>query len=249
MEYVEILRARRVLIWYCGILLAILIIAVVSLYSGHANIHQGNDGGGASLASLIQACAFGAIIVATCVAPGLNAESGTLAITWTRPMPRTAIALRYIAVDVATILFAWAFTVLITVLFFAAFNSLNEIRLGDGIGAAFLNGLGCALMWYGLVTLVSARLNGRGGLIAGLSWGVFIVLTLLWIVPFPAPIHMLVNVLNYFNPLTYFHNVGEPTHHSHLVLDVSENILTLIAWGFVAVTLAGTVRLWSTREV
>jgi hypothetical protein len=38
MQYVEMLRARRVLTWYCGILLAVFVIVALSFYSGHSHI-------------------------------------------------------------------------------------------------------------------------------------------------------------------------------------------------------------------
>lgn len=248
MEYVEILRARRVLTWYCGLVFAAFVIGVVSLLSGHVNMHAGANGD-SPLSALIQGSAFAALIVATCMAPGLNAESSTLAITWTRPMPRDTIAWRYVAVDVAAILFAWLFAMAIALAFLATFGLLGTISVDGGVGGAILNGLGCALMWYGLVALVSARLNGRGTLIAGLSWAVFIVLSVLWVAPFPTPLHGLITFLDYFNPLTYFHNIGEPTRASRQVLPVAPEIQTLIAWGFVVVTFVASVRLWSTREV
>jgi hypothetical protein len=249
MEYVEILRARRVLTWYCAILLGMLAISVISLYSGHhPNIYGGH--GSLAVSAILTGCAFGAMIVATCVAPGLNAESNTLAIAWTRPIPRASIVLRYIAVDVVAIIVAYAYTFAIVLAFCALLGFAGHIFVDADIPLALLNGLGCALMWYGLIMVVAAPLNGRGALIAGLSWGAFVVIGVLWSAPFPTAIHAVLTFLNYFNPLTYFAGENSDGHaHGHEVLMLSPEILTLIAWGFVAVTLAGTVRLWSTREV
>jgi hypothetical protein len=245
MEYVEILRARRVLTWYCGVLVVMLAIGAISLYSGHVDLSRGH--GTSPLGAIISACAFGAMIVATCVAPGLNAESNTLAIAWTRPIPRPAMVLRYIAVDVVAIIVAYAFTFAIVLTFYALFGFLGHIVPDAGSPLALLNGLGCALMWYGLIMVVAAPLNGRGALVAGLSWGAFLVVDVLWSAPFPPAIHAALTFLNYFNPLTYF--AANDGNRGHQVLMLGPEILTLIAWGFVAVTLAGTVRLWSTREV
>lgn len=268
MQYVEVLRARRVLTWYCGILLAAVAVVVFSIYSAHGI--QGQVNGTERLSELLKVCAFGAMVVATCVAPGLNAESNTIAIIWTRPSSRDAIAWRYIAVDVLTIVFAYAFLAVLGVAVAAIFGALNSIVVDAAVPIVVLNGIGCALMWYGLVTVVTARMDGRGGLISGLSWGAFIVAGGLWAVPFPPLLHNVLTVLNYFNPLTYVLNIGrgseEPgrmsvttstnghvaTHtaqaHTH-ILNLSPELLTLIAWCFVAVTLVATVRLWSTREV
>jgi len=247
MEYVEILRARRVLIWYCAVLLGALAITAVSMYSGHANVGAAHST--IPLSAIVGGCAFGAMIVATCVAPGLNAESNTLAIAWTRPITRASIVLRYIAVDVVAILVAYAFTATIALAFCGLFGLFGHIVADSDIPLALLNGLGCALMWYGLVMVIAAPLNGRGALVSGLSWGAFVVVGSLWAAPFPAAIHAVLTFLNYFNPMTYFAVGSSSDSHGRHVLMLSPEMLTLIAWVFVAVTLAGTVRLWSTREV
>lgn len=246
MQYVEMLRARRVLTWYCGILLAAFVIVVISFYSGHTRV----SGGGHShddLSELIRICAFGAMIVATCMAPGLNGESSTVAITWTRPLSRPAIAWRYIGVDAVTILIGYLFLLAIGIAFTALFGHLGNLKFDAAIPAALLNVFGVTLMWYGLVTLVTARMDGRGGLISGLSWAAFTIAGGLWEVPFPAVLHGLITFLDYFNPLTYYVNIGR--HPGSEILTLDPSLLTLIAWCFVAVTLVATVRLWSTREI
>ena len=247
MEYVEILRARRALTWYCGILLAVLVVTVISVYSKHS--HMTGSPGTISLSDLLKGCAFGAIVVATCVAPGLNAESGTLAIAWTRPMSRAAIAWRYIAVDALTIVVAYAFAVFIALAFLVPFGLLGSVVVDRDVPMTILNSVGCSLMWYGLVNVVAARMDGRGGLVAGLSWAVFLVIGGLRVAPFPPLLHGVLTFLNYFNPLTYFQSVSSSHSTTHTVLPLSPDLLTLIAWCFVAVTLVATVRLWSTREV
>lgn len=246
MQYVEILRSRAVLTWFCGLLLGAFAIVVISVYSGHAHMH--GTMGTIHFSELLKGCAFGAMVLATCVAPGLNAESGTLSITWTRPTSRTAIAWRYIAVDVVTILLGYAFVVALVLGFLAVYGLLGNLAFDAAAPLALLNGVGCTLMWYGLVTVVTARMDGRGGLIAGVSWGVFLALTLLWIAPLPALLHGLITFLNYFNPLAYF---SDSSRHgsTDTIVPLGQDLLTLIAWSFVAVTLVATVRLWSTREV
>jgi hypothetical protein len=248
MQYVEMLRARRVLTWFCGILLAVFAITVISFYSGHVQISGGRHSA-QDLSDLIRICAFGAMVVATCMAPGLNAESTTLAITWTRPIPRAAIAWRYIAVDAVAMLFAFLFMLAVGIAFIALFGGLGDLRFDAAIPAALLNVFGVSLMWYGLVTLVTARMDGRGGLISGLSWAAFSIIGGLWAAPFPPLLHGLITFLDYFNPLTYFNSLSTEHHVSKQVLNLDPSLLTLIAWCFVAVTLVATVRLWSTREV
>src|ERR1700761_6443917 len=98
MQYVEILRVRRALLWYTGILLALVIVALVSVYAGtHAEVH---NSGTVRFGELVGGCAFGAGGVAALVVPGLSVESAqTIPIIWTRPASRASIAWRYIAVD------------------------------------------------------------------------------------------------------------------------------------------------------
>ncbi len=248
MQYVEMLRARRCLTWYCSTLLAVFVVTAISFYSGHAQI-SGSGSPPQALSDLIRICALGAIIVATCMAPGLNAESSTLAITWTRPVRRATIAWRYMAVDLAAILFAAVFMLAVVLAFLALFGSLGRLTFDSAVPAALLNVMGVALMWYGLVIVVTARMDGRGNVISGLSWPAFMMVGGLWAAPFPPVLHGLITVLDYFNPLTYFNNFSNEQHAAKQVLNLDPNLLTLIAWCFVVVTLVATVRLWSTREV
>ena len=248
MEYVELLRARRVLTWNCGLLLAALIIAVLSVYSGHAEM-KGSVPSAIALSHLLKGCAFGAIVVATGVAPGLNAESSTFAIAWTRPMSRAAIAWRYIAVDALTIVVGYVYLLVIILAGFACFGLLGHVVVDGGVPLTVLNGLGCALMWYGLVNVVAARMEGRGSMISGVSWAVFLFIGGLWVAPFPPLLHGLLTFLQYFNPLTYLQSLSSSHSASQSILPLTPELLTLIAWCFVAVTLVLTVRLWSTREV
>jgi len=247
MQYVEMLRSRSVLTWFCGLLLGAFVLVVISVYSGHAHMH--GSVGTIHFSEVLKGCAFGAMVLATCVAPGLNAESGTLAITWTRPASRSAIAWRYIAVDVVTILVGYAFVVALVLGFLAVYGLLGNLAFDAAAPLALLNAVGCVLMWYGLVTVVTARMDGRGGLISGVSWGVFLALTLLWIAPLPSMLHVLVTVLNYFSPFSYFADSSSRHGGTDTIVPLATQYLTLIAWGFVAVTLTATVRLWSTREV
>lgn len=254
MEYVEILRARGLLRNYGFVLLLGLVLAAVSLYSNHFGGHvevrtEADTSGTVSVySSVLAGCAIVAFIIATCIAPGLSAESSTLAITWTRPLPRSTIAWRFIAIDLATIAVSYAALFVVVLIVFAMFGVSGRFRF-DGADAAAIvaRGLGCALMWYALVTLVTARLPGRGGLIAGLSWVAFLVLGGLWAAPFPALIHWLITALDYLNPLAYFGNIG--SNGTQSIIPLSGAVRTLIVWCIGIAALAGTVRLWSTREV
>ncbi len=189
MQYVEILRARRALLWYTGVLLALMIVVILSVYAGsHSAIRTG--GGSVPLSHLIVAAAFGAWIVATIVVPGLSSESAhTTPIVWTRPLSRDRIAWRYIAIDAVAILLGYVIVIDVVILGIAAFGGLQLLAVDSSALPAFVLGLGTALMWYALALAVSARFPGRGSMIAGVSWAAFIVLGTLWAAPMPPMLH------------------------------------------------------------
>ena len=257
MEYVEMLRARKVLRNYALVLLAGLILVVASFFSNHVGAHlevhvqtakPGDPGAVGVFSSIFAACALAAFIIATCIAPGLNAESSTLALTWTRPVPRSTIAWRFIAIDLATIAVSYAALFVVVIVVLAMFGVLGRFRFDGGDAAVVVaRGLGCALMWYALVTLVTARLPGRGGMIAGLSWAAFLVLAGLSATPFPPLIGALIALLNYLNPLAYFGHIGSGGQHA--IIPLGGTLDTLLPWCIGIAALIGTVRLWSTREV
>jgi hypothetical protein len=249
MEYVEILRARKVVRNFALVLLAGFVLTAISLFSGHTTVQvEGAHTGTVALSSVLAGCALVAFIIATCIAPGLSAESSTLAITWTRPVSRARIVARFIAVDLAAIVVSFALAFVTALIFLAMFHALGALQFNGARALAVLGlGLGCTLMWYSLVTLASTRLPGRGGMIAGLSWVAFLVLTGLWAAPFPPLLHGLIVLLNYLNPLAYFGN-HLSSGDSSQILPFGDVVRTLLAWCIGIAALFGTVRLWSTRE-
>ncbi|MDB5070162.1 MAG: hypothetical protein JWM87_1273 [Candidatus Eremiobacteraeota bacterium] len=243
MEYVEILRARRVLFWYGLVLLVQVLITAATVFFGHPSVHRGNST--AHFSSIVVAALFGGAIVATFVGAGLNAESGRTAIVWTRPKARDAIAWRYIAVDVVTILIGYALMLVTVVAVTAIIGILDQFTYDVAQSARFLAlGVGAALMWYALISLVAARLPGRGGLIAGLSWAAFIVIIAVREAPFPLPLHALIYALNYIDPLAYIGATGT----DQPLLPLAQPVRIAMVYAIAIVALAGSVRLWSTRE-
>ena len=245
MEYVEILRARRILTWYTGLIVAGLIIEAISYYAGHGHNEQS---GNQSFHMLAAGAGVAALIIATLVAPGLSAEAAnTTALIWTRPAPRDAIAARFIAIDVAAILIGYAVTLVAMIIGVAIVGGLPVLTFDP---AAILRSVclatGGALMWYAVISVTAARLPGRGPLIAGLAWGVFPVLAgLAHAHNFPVWLHDLIYVLDFLNPMAW---LGGTTPQG------SSSIIPLSIWGralgetLIAVVLAvASVRLWSTR--
>ncbi len=246
MEYVEILRAKRILTWYTGCLIAGLIIEAISFYAGHGHI-SGN--GTEAFGSLVGAAALGAIIIATFIGCGLSAEAAnTTALIWTRPAPRDAIGARFVAVDVAAIFTGYIILVIAMLVGIAIIGALPSITFDPSlIFRNFLLGFGGALMWYAVISVAASRLPGRGPLIAGLSWGVFLILTLLVHAHnFPIWLHDVFYALNFLNPTAWLGGMTPQGNASIIPLGVWQR--TLGEWLIALALLIASVRLWSTRE-
>jgi len=246
MEYVEILRARRILTWYTGLLIAGLIIEAISFYAGHGH----NDGTGTvAFSSLAGAATVAALIIATLLAPGLSAESSnTTALIWTRPVPRDAIASRIIAVDFVAIVIAYAIMLVAMLVGVAIVGVFLHVTFEPAaIGRAILLGLGGSLMWYAMISVAAARLPGRGPLLAGLAWAVFPFLTALAVSHnFPIWLHNILYGLNYLDPIAWMGGTTPQGNSSFLPFSIWARIAG--TWTIAIVALAASVRLWSTRE-
>lgn len=246
MEYVEILRARRILTWYTGLLVVGLVIEAISFYAGHGN----NKGDGTvELSALIAISCVASFIIATFVAPGLSAEAAhTTPLIWTRPAAREAVGARFVAVDVATILAGFVITLVATLIGIAIIGGLPAVRFdGAASGRNLLLGFGGAVMWYAVISLAASRLPGRGALLAGLSWGVFPIAGVLYFnVFFPVWLHDVIYALNYLNPMAW---VGGMTPHDNpSIIPLTSTQRIVGEWLIAIALLAASVRLWSTRE-
>ncbi len=249
MHYVEMLRARRVLLWYAGVLLACMILTVIGNYANVSIMVSSGGVGNISATTLAAGCGFGAWIVTTFVASGLNTEIAMTPIVWTRPVRRETIAWRYVAVDVVGILIGYAVLVTVLCLFFASFGALGAVTFDAKTPVAVALAVGSALMWYGLILLATARLPGRGAMVAGLSWGVAFALLGLWAIPMPL-LHAVVHVLNFVNPLAWFGDLSVGArHHADAIIPLPDNVRAMCVWAIAAATTAAGVRLWATREV
>jgi hypothetical protein len=246
MEYVQILRARRILTWYTGLLIAGLVIEAISYYSGS---HRNTQDGSVGFHLLAAGAGVAALIIATLVAPGLSAEAAnTTALIWTRPVPRDAIAARFIGIDIAAILIGYVITLAAIMIGITIVGGLREVTYDPpAILRSVCLAVGGALMWYAVISVAAARFPGRGPLIAGLTWGVFPVLAALYHAHnFPIWLHDVIYVLDFLNPMAW---LGGTTPQG------SSSIIPLSVWGrtlgesaIALVLAAASVRLWSTRE-
>ena len=94
MQYVELLRARRALIWYGAILFSFVALGLVLAFKdGPPRIHM-SPGSHSSIPFefILAGGAIGPLILAAFLAVGLDAEYKTAAITWTRPPSETVRA-------------------------------------------------------------------------------------------------------------------------------------------------------------
>ncbi len=246
MEYVEILRAKRILTWFTGVLVVGLIIEAISYYAGS---HRNSNDGTLPFSFFTAAGSVAALIIATFVAPGLNSEAAnTTALVWTRPAPRDAIAWRFIAVDIAAILAGYAIMLVAVLIGIAVVGGLPAIEFdAPTIPRYVLLGIGGALMWYAVISAAASRLPGRGPLFAGLAWGVFPVLAALVQWDFlPIWLHDVIYVLDYLNPMAWLGGTTPQGNSSIIPFDMWTRGLgeTAIALALLVVS----VRLWSTRE-
>jgi hypothetical protein len=245
MEYVELLRARRLLTWYGGILFVLLALGLALAFKdGPPVVHMnGATQGSIPLGAILAGSAFGAVVLAAFMAVAFDAEFKTAAIIWTRPMSRMAIVARYLAVDAATLIAAWLITFAVVLI------ALTAVGLGKYIVPTqmdwFLLPLGCAVMWYGLVLLVSMLLPGRAGAIAGGSWAYALIVPGLSQIPFPPLLHQVVFALNYINPMAY---IGTSSKNGTF-LPGSPDAHTIAVWLIGIAAIAAGTRLWATREV
>ncbi|HEX3465458.1 MAG TPA: hypothetical protein VHS78_15525 [Candidatus Elarobacter sp.] len=247
MYYVELLRARRVLMWYTIIVFGIIAIVALSTMGQHGSLGAADT---IPLSDIFLGCAFGGYVVATIVSTSLVSESATVPITWTRPVSRERIAWSFIAVDVATILAGYLVMIAAVLLCIAVIGLSGYLRAGAATWELLLLGFGSAVLWYALTLAASSRLGGHGVRVATLSWLVFLVIGSVWGAPVPAPIHALLTALNYLNPIAYLGGISGATHtHTggHPIV-LSQTPRTLLAWALAAVAAFVAVRLWSTKE-
>ncbi|HEY0614247.1 MAG TPA: hypothetical protein VGC96_06385 [Candidatus Elarobacter sp.] len=261
MQYAELLRARRALIWYGSIFLACaaLCVALVSKDGSLASQIARSRTPVVPFVAILAGSGFGPILLAGFMAVGLDAEFKTAAIAWTRPVARLRIAAAYVAVDVGTLLVAWLFTVAVALLGIVLLGLAPYLTL---TGAGDLRGLlpltfGVALMWYGLVVLVTMLIPGRGNAIVGASWGYALFVPGLAAAPFPSALHQVLVALNYLNPLAYLSNDGPHRRGTisiqgdggSTLLGGSATVHTLIPWTIAVVAVLVATRLWAEREV
>jgi hypothetical protein len=122
---------------------------------------------------------FVALILATILgAPFARENEGHLEIAFTKPIDRTALALRIIGVDLLGLLIGWLMTEVALILAYAMFQAPHFTFSGSDAIVIALGWCGVAA-WYGLLCAATASMRRAFGVILGLAWPVSIVLIVL----------------------------------------------------------------------
>lgn len=258
MELVELFRIRRAFVRYFGILALLLGIMMVS--GGHIGLEVHTDDldqtaqralhhMAANLNILTMIAMLIAAGFATFVGPSLYNENDTLDFTWTRPIARTALAARYIAVDVAAVIGAYVVAMLMILAFLRTFSWPIDVE--PNAGSAIALSIGVAVMWYALVAAATAGLRSGGGGLAGILWPVSFLLIGLGQHPAFGVISLIARALDVLNPIAYLEGSsshGGTTELTSLwAIPVPER--AAIVWGLAAILCIVAGFVWKRREV
>jgi hypothetical protein len=241
MEYVELLRVRRSLIWNAGIL-AVVVIGILAL-GGDSTIHV--NGGttriaaGASLPLGVIATigAFLAAIYASSIGTSLNRESTTRDISWTKPVSRTVLAIRFVAIDLAGVLIAFAVAIILICLALAYLHvsvaadtdAPGQLVLGCGIGA----------MWYGLLQVLTCGFGSGARAMAGILWPISLVCQ--GLAELGGGVGQTMRAIDVLNPIGYLDAIAKPAAGG-------PEMAAPLVWFFALAFCALAIVIWPRRE-
>ena len=247
MEYVELLRVRRALVSYVVALAFVFLLIWIVLHGNGAirlNLRFGNKGMDAE--DLLDISGIGALFLATTFAGNLAGESATLPFLWTKPVTRTMLALRFVAIDVLGLAAGIALVAFIVLIVAAGTGNFGGVHFVRANAATAALALGAPLAWYGITLLAASRLGPGSAARAGaLLWPVFIVLIFLEFTQLPPAAHTAVIVLEHADPLAYL-VVNDKAGAGILAADSLQRAAA--CWAIALVTITAGIRLWSTRE-
>lgn len=226
MAYLEFLRMRKRIV-ICATILASF--ALLILVSSH-NISGVN---GIPLSALVAVAGFVTFLLASFL-PSLNALSDSLPSVWTKPIARERIALSLFGVDALGLVAVFAITLVFVLVVLAGLGLLRSVTVDSQVFAVVLIGLGAAFMAYGSVQALTAWQLSRGGMIAGIAFGAYVLVPGLSMAPFPPMIHWIFSTLCIFDPLAYF----SLTVHNHGSDVSTQSIFALGIWYRIAIVFA-----------
>jgi hypothetical protein len=253
MELVELLRVRASLMWHVGILLLIGLSS--ALIGNHAEVQLIGPGETTNLQRgmtvpfevIAPLAMLFAAIFASSAGTSLNRENATRELSWTKPISRTILALRYIAIDVAAVMLMFALTVAVTLVVLAF---LHVTLLTDAqVGADFVLALGASVMWYALVQVLTFWLGSGGRSVGGILWPVSFVLT--GLAHLSGPAGTIARTIDLVNPLAYISGVTYSSDGSRVNSAFGGPVELKIAavWLFAAAFCAIAIAVWPRKEV
>lgn len=248
MEYVEFLRIRKALIWHVGIL-ALVVLFVVTLGGNGATVNVNGSttfasGMGIPIGVIASLAAFFGAIFASSAGVSLNRENATRELSWTKPLSRTLLALRFTLIDLAGV--GIAYLIAITAIAIVLLRMHLTPYLDASVVPQFVLGFGAAAMWYGLILLVTSMLPSGGRSLSGIMWPVMLAIGALTQVP--GITGAIARLLNIINPLAYMSNSSSTSHGVSLMQQPVE-VRALLVWLFTAAFCAITIALWPRKEV
>ena len=230
MIYVEWLRARQRLAIVGGVLLALVLLAIATVYFGHIKSGAGHDfsissGGYASghpyplmrdelhllmrdtaipAGAFLVLGAFVACFFTTTLYTSLHAQRSSLDLAFTKPLARIRLAATFFGIDFAAIVACYAVATILFLLPFAVFGLLDHVVPDAEALLDLILGLGICVLLYGLMQLATAWLRGGGAIaIIGALWVTFIVVASVGHVRI-TNIEAILRVLRPLDPIRYF---------------------------------------------
>jgi ABC-type multidrug transport system permease subunit len=256
MSYSEFLRARTVLVWFAGALLAIMVCNEIirSLsHVVHAEVHvEGGPSGALPFSIFFAATGFMVAILATVLGTSVNRyrEYGETVMTF--PTTRRRFASSVLATDVLALAVAFAVSLAFFALQITFQGAWRLMAFDEFLLPRFVICFGAVILWLLLCEAASAGIRQRAGFVAGLSWPLFIGLTscLGGKANLPAWSRPIVEALNYLNPLTYLSVSINGSHDGpHYMLAQDLWTQALIVWIVSLVAFAIAVAGWQRQEL
>jgi len=246
MEYVELLRARRSLSWHLGILAILTLGALYLAHEALLHVHgSGASHGPVQLSWLTWFATVFAAIYASSAGTSLNRENATRDISWTKPAPRTLVALRFVLIDVAAVIVVFAATFLLETLVLVSLQVTPV--LDSAFGEMLELGLGASLMWYALIQVLTCRFGPGARSIGGILWPV--ALTIDGLAQVPGVVGSLAMAVDVVNPLAYVGSSFGSSSGARATLNfVPADVRALAVWLFAVLFCAVAVTIWPRKE-
>jgi len=207
MFYVEMMRARNALVVSAAILvvLAGIALAMLAIWPDHLRVTSYNEQGAFELIGWLAALLTA--IVATFFAISLAAENNEhLEIAWTKPISRTMYAAGIFVVDVASLAVIFCVAAGLAYGVVSAYVGGPVHLTFDGANTWRVARFALfPVAWFGVGQAMTSGVRGAwAAAVAGLSWPVAELMSVLAVRPFNATWHTIFSILNLPNPIGYF---------------------------------------------